>query len=907
MKGKSLPPRPPVAVRLFDRLLELVLPKGSWTEHAETVEVFSDLYVRTPRRKKPAMLFRELRGLARLFSARLTFQREANRHMPKHPPFFNRFSDTFAGIQHAIRGLANNPGYTFAFVLTLGLGIGANTAIFSIVNGVLLQPLPYPDADRIMYMKQPARLAGTENSLFSFPELAEYRAESRTISEFVEFGDWTFTVVGHGDPHRATGGLVSANYFDVLGIRPQLGRTLTIEDEDRAATPIAVLTHEYWVRVFGSDPDAIGTSFELNSKPVTIVGVLEPGSHYAGRRKQDFYVNYASNDHYVGASMQDDRTHRMTDAFALLAPGATLEQARTELGALNDRFHEAFPQDYPERFGFDLDVLPWREQLTSSARPTLLMLLGAVGMVLLIACANVANLTLTRLVKREREFAVRAALGAGKGQLRKQLLTETLLLSLAGAGFGLVVAKGSLDLLVSYTSRFTLRTGEIGLDMSVLGFTLLVAVGAAVLFAFGPGLPFSKDLGSSLTSAGSGRASGGVARRRAQKLLVVSQLTVSFVLLIGAGLLVRSLVNLTRVDPGFDLENVVTMDAIDFSGGRINNAREWNRQVFTEIRRQLKGYPGVRSVAVANAVPFKTQSPRPATIRVEGRQEDGIQSPAAAFISISPDYFETIGTRLLRGRDFTMSDDTLSANVAILNATMAEAYFGDDNPLGRRIAFLGNQGNWGEWHTIVGIAADTKSFGLNGSDVGVVYRPADQNFWGSTIAIRTIGDPMLLVENAREIIRQIDPNRPVENFATLGDLRSEDIAPWRLNTTLFSTFALLALVIAAVGIAGVLAFNVSQRTNEFGIRMSLGADRSNVLMMVLNEGTKMAAIGVVTGGVVAYGLTRLMTGLLFEVEPVDPATFAGVAVLLLGVAGVGSFLPARKATLVNPIDALKSE
>jgi putative ABC transport system permease protein len=550
--------------------------------------------------------------------------------------------------------------------------------------------------------------------------------------------------------------------------------------------------------------------------------------------------------------------------------------------------------------------LPWRDQLTQSARPTLLMLLGAVGMVLLIACANVANLTLTRLVRREREFAIRAAMGAGKSQLRKQLLSETLILSLIGAGLGMVVAKGSLNLLVSYTSRFTLRTGEIGLDMAVLGFTLLVAVGAAVLFAFGPGLPFSKDLGSSLTSAGSGRASGGVARRRAQKFLVVSQLAVSFVLLIGAGLLVRSLVNLSRVDPGFDLENVITMQAID--GGVGTGSAISNRQVFPEIQRQLKAYPGVRSVAIASFVPFNSQrTPIPFTIRVEGRAEDGLQSPSVAFNSVSPGYFETIGVSLVSGRDFTMIDDSLSAGVVIFNQTLVRTYFGDDNPLGRRIAVQNGSGTWSDWRTVVGVAADTKSFGLSGSDVGMIYQPAYQNSWGSTIAIRTMGDPRSLAQSAREIIRGVDPNRAVENVATLGDLRFENMAPSRLNATLFSTFALLALVIAAVGIAGVLAFGVSQRTNEFGIRMSLGANRGMVLRMVLNEGTKLAVVGVAIGSIAAYGLAKLMSGLLFQVEPVDPLTFAGVAILLLGVATAGSFFPARRATMVNPIDALKSD
>ena len=386
-------------------------------------------------------------------------------------------------LRHTVRSLVRAPGYTAAFVLTLGLGIGLNTAIFSVINGVLLSPLPYPDADRIMYVQQPAVAAGVPNTSFSFQEVQDYREQSRSLDQFVEYGDWTFTVVGDEEPHRAVGGLVTSNYFEVLALAPALGRTLGPQDDGDGAEPVMVLTHDYWRRVFGSDPEVIDRTVRLYafSAPTTtrIVGVLAPGMHYTGTRTQDFFVNYSTNDHYQSATMQDARAHRMTDVFARLRDGQTPEAAQTELATLNRAMHEEYPAAYPEHLGYAIRATLWQDELTSDARGTLLILMGTVALVLLLACANVANLTLTRIVRRERELAVRAALGAGRRRLRNQLLTENLVLSLAGAALGLVLAVFGLGLLVEYTNRFTVRTGEIAIDLPVLAFTIAVAVDSA--------------------------------------------------------------------------------------------------------------------------------------------------------------------------------------------------------------------------------------------------------------------------------------------------------------------------------------------------------------------------------------------------------------------------------------------
>ncbi len=810
----------------------------------------------------------------------------------------------FKSLLHILRTLLRNPGYSAAFILTLGLGIGANTAIFSVVNGVLLRPLPYPDADRIVYLRQPATQTGIDNRMFSFVEIADYREQARTIDEFIEFGDWTFNVLERGEPHRATGGLVTANYFTVLGLRPLLGRTLSEQDESPGAPPVAVLTYEYWQRVFGSDPAAVGQILDLTVKRAEIVGVLRPGSHYATMRKQDFYTNYTANDHYMSASMQDDRVHRMTDLFARLAPGAGVEAARAELQRIKARLHAEYPDAYPPEQGMDIVVTPWIEELTQRARPTLLLLLATAGFVLVIACANVANLTLTRLIRRERELAIRAAVGAAPGRLRRFLLGESLLLSLAGAVLGVVFAGAGLNLLVAYTARFTSRTGEIAVDGWVLFFTLLIAVGAAAVFAWSPGGRLARDLSGSLSAAPGARATGSLQRRRLQRLLVVGQLALSFMLLIGAGLLVRSLIKLHGVDPGFDLDNVLTMEAPDYS----QQDRARRQQFGDSLVETLSGQGAVRSAALAANAPLGRTFPIHRQIRVEGQSFDSpVQSPLSMFRYVTDDYFGTIGTPLLLGRDFEATDGEQSTQVAVLSKSMAEHYFPDQDAVGRRLSWKFGNGQWSDWITVVGVVADTKSDGIERQPVHTLYRPARQTFPPSTVLVRTAGDPKAVTPYVVEQIRALDPNRPVDHIYTLKELRDENIAPQRLNAALFGLFAGLALVIAAVGVAGVLAFQVSQRMHEIGIRMALGASKTRILAMVLREGALLAVAGLLLGGLGALLLARFLAGLLFEVEPLDPLTFVAVGVTLLLVACAASLLPARRATRADPMISLRAE
>jgi predicted permease len=782
-------------------------------------------------------------------------------------------------IRIALRTLPRMPGFSLAFILTLGLGIGANTAIFSVINGVLLRPLPYPDADRIVHLRQAQTAAGIENANFSFPEVADYRAQSKTLDQFVEFGDWTFNVLGHGDPHRAQGGLVTANFFPMLGARARLGRVLLPTDEGKGVEPVAVLTDAYWQRVFGADPAAVGQMLDLTVKKARIVGVLGPGSHYATQRRQDFYVNYAANDHYVGASMQNERVHRMTDVYARLTPGVTAAAAQAELRQIAARLHDADQAAYPKSRGFDTVVTPWKDELTAKAKPTLMIL----------------------LVQREREMAVRAALGAPGYLLRRQLLAENLVLSVLGGALGLVLAVSGLNLLIAYAGRFTNRTGEIALDGWVLGFTLVVSIGLALLFAWAPRLTFMNDPTRAMGSGG--RSTASIGRRRAQRLLVVSQLAASFMLLIGAGLLTRTLVRLYEIDPGFDLTNVLSLQTPDFA----QHNREQRMQFSRDVLERVKGEAAVQAAAMASAAPLAGSTAIPREIHVVGDPESGAGAPATVVRVVSGAYFTTVGTKLIAGRTFQPTDLQTSPPVVILSESMARYYFKQGSPVGRSVTWKLGNGNWSPPAEVVGVAADSRADGIDRRPMQTMYQAETQTAAQTTLLVRTAGAPDLLAPRIVETIRSIDPNRPVDHVQTLEELRDETIAPQRLNATLIGVFSLLALAIATVGVAGVLAFSVSQRTNELGIRLALGAERGAILRMILREGAVMAIAGVVIGGLAAVPLASLLKGLLFGVEPVDPLTMGFSAVLLVVVALAASAIPARRATAVDPMTALRSE
>ena len=811
-------------------------------------------------------------------------------------------------LRHALGSLIKSPGFSLVFIVTMGLGIGANTAIFSAVNGVLLRPLPHEDGDRLVYLRHSAALAGIENVLFSVPEIDDYRQGAPSLAEVAEFSAMSFTMLGHDAPTLVRTGIVSGNYFEVMGLEARIGRTIGPADDGEESAAVSVLTDEYWRSVFGADPQIVGRTVEMNGRTVTFIGVLEPAPPYPERT--DIYVNMSTSPHHQDAAMNHDRIHRMTEVFARLAPDATVESANTEVRGISARIHSDYPESYGEGSGFTVSVTPLKEQLTARARPVLLLLLATALFVLFIACANIANLTLTRVLRRDHELAIRVSLGGSRWALRRQLLAESLLLSIAGAAVGLVIGTLSIDLFAAFAGRFTARASEIGLDGTVFGFALLIAVASSLVFAWLPRLPDAAGAGGSLSRAGA-RTTAGSRAKNAQRALVVAQISTSFVLLIGAGLLVRTLIHLQQVDSGFDGEAVLTMDIpTDFEGMTWDQRRNYYLGILDDVR----SLPRVSSAALTSAVPLTDASGSFMwEIGIEGFEPpSGAPTPRADFRVVSPDFFRTLGIDVVHGREFVSTDLEGAQNVVIINESMAEAYFPGLDPIGKRIAWTDEVAKLlqlqGDWRTVVGVVADTRDNGFDEGVVHAMYNPYPQvQAWTGSLVVRSVGDPSALVSPIREVLLARDPNQPMDNVVTIAELERESVAPRRVTTMLLAAFATLALLIAAVGIGGVLAFSVGSRTREFGIRSALGAAPPQVWSGVLAEGALLAGVGVALGGVLASSLSRFMTGLLVGVPAIDPLTYFLVGIILIVVAMGAAWVPAWRAAQVSPLEALTAE
>ena len=809
-------------------------------------------------------------------------------------------------LRYALRSLARARGFTLAVVLTLGLGIGANTAIFSVVRGVLLRPLPHREGGRLMYLRQSADGAGGENVRFSVPEINDFRSAAKTLGGIAEYSPMTFSLVGESDAVRIDVGLVTGNYFSVMGLSPLSGRAFGDGDDGPGAAPVMMLTHEYWLKRFGGDPAIVGKSVRVNGRAVTVVGVLQPAPHFPQR--MDALMNMVNSEHHLSAMMVTGRTHRMTEMIARLAPGAAVEQARAEVAAISSRVHAENPEAYDAASGYRVTLTPFQEVLGQKARLTLWLLMGAAGFVLVIACANVANLTLMRGVRREHELVVRAALGAGTGRLRRLLLAENLVLALLGGALGLLIAFAGVGMLVAFAERFSPRAGEIRVDGVVLGFTFALALVVAVLLSFVPALARENALGASL-AAGGRRATGGVRRQRMQQTLVVAQIAVSVVLLTGAGLLTRTMQRLAVVDTGLRAENVLTME-VPFDFGAQSDAVAIS--LYEQMQSQLAALPGVRQVGFGSTVPLRAAGFM-LDVKAEGRPvSPGEPMPRSEYRTASPDYFRTAGIPLLRGREFESTDRPGSGRVAIINKTLAERLFPGQDPIGRRVAWTGEVLKFipvsGDWRTVVGVVGDTKDGGLDADPLPVMFMPfAQESFPSGGLVIRTMGDAAAIAPVATRIVRGIAPQQPIEKVLTLDQIRDESVGPRRPNALLVASFGALALVVAAIGIAAVLAFSVIARTGEIGIRMSLGADSARVQRMVLSEGGALVGLGLALGVAGALLLSRLIRGLLFGVAPHDPATLAGVALLMAAVGVAACWLPALRAARIQPSAALRAQ
>jgi predicted permease len=811
---------------------------------------------------------------------------------------------TIADIKYAFRSLSRARGFAIAVVLTLGLGIGANTAIFSVVRGVLLKPLPHRGGDRLIYLRQAINGPGGENVLFSVPEILDFRGTAKSMAGIAEYSQMTYTMTGSSDAVRVNVGLTTGNYFNVMGLSPVLGRLLTDADDGTSVPPVMVLTHEYWMKRFGGDRNVVGKTVILDGKKVTIIGVVQPAPYFP--RPMDAILNMVISEHHTSAMMVQGRTHRMTEMIARLAPGATVQQARTEVNTIRARVQKEFAESYDPGSGYHVVVTPFREVLGEKARLTLWLLMGAAAFVMIISAANVANLTLMRSVRREHELVVRAALGAGTARLRRLLLTENLVLASMGAVLGLAIAAGGVQLLVSLAERYSPRANEIRLDGMVLAFALLLSVVVAVILSYAPTLAKEGKLGG-LIAAGVNRSSGGVRRQRLQRGLVVAQIAVSVVLLMGAGLLTRTMLQLSEVRDGLRTDQVLTME-LPLGFGTMSDAEA--RALYDRMRLEVRALPGVSEVGIGSTMPLRSSQFR-LDIKADGRAlAPGEAQPSAEGRMVNPEYFRASGIPLLQGREFGMTDGEKSPRVVILNKTLADKLFPDKNPIGQRVAWTGDVlrfiGISGDWRTVVGVVADTKDGGLDVPTGPVAFLPfAQEQVFGGGLVIRADADPTALVPAATRIVRGIAPKVPIENVLTVAQIRDESVAPRRLNAVLVSSFGVLAVIIAAVGIAGVLAFSVSARTNEIGIRMSLGADAGRVQRMVLGEGGILLAFGLVIGVSGALLTTRLMQGLLFGVAPHDPVTLGVVAVAMSAIGIAACWLPALRAARIDPVAAIR--
>ena len=822
----------------------------------------------------------------------------------------------FRDLKYAIHSLSRTSGLACAVILTLALGIGANAAIFTLVRGVLLRPLVNRGEDRLIYVRQSAPGIGDDNTNFSVPEIQDLSASVKSVSAFGQFSTIGFTMIGLGEPREVRAGVVSGSYFEVMGLRPVLGRLLDMHDDGPSAAGAAVLTYRFWTTALHSDPTVIGKQVRLNTRTATIVGVLEPSVPYPA--DTELIANVVTSPHHLSATMVTGRVHRMTQLFGRLAPGVTLDQARAELQAAYSAMKRDHAEAYPVQADFRLDAKLLRDQVTTGARTILIVLMGASVLVFIIACCNVANLLLARAVRREGELAVRTALGASRGTLRRLLLAESLLLCGAGAIVGVLTARPMVAILARYASRFSVRALDLTIDSSMLWVGAGLAILASVLLAFIPRLPSaSTSQGFNLSSGGT-RITGSTNRRL--RMFAVTQIAASFILIAGAAMLIKTLLSLQAVQTGFDMHRVLAMNVPVMSYGKTPD------QIINYYRdtiRRIKELPGVDGVAEGTSVPWRDAAAFGPGFEFTGeghikgaREED----PLAQFRAVSPGFFAALGVPIINGRDFNDDDRRGGEPVVIISQSVAERMFPGQDAVNRHILwtdpvmdFIGmSKGP----RRVVGVAADVDDEHIVPGRALTIYHPFGQvpdafpdngvNIFGGRLFVHTRMNPYALVTPITRIVREMSIDQPVERAATLEDIRAEVLTPDRLNTIVFGGFAAVALAIAIVGVGGVLAFSVSARTREFGIRLAIGSQPWRLLAGVVAEGTAMAGAGVIAGTAVGFLLARL-AGRFVDVKMPGALPVVLAALVLMVVAVVASALPAARAARVNVMQALRSE
>ena len=811
-------------------------------------------------------------------------------------------------LRYGARMLLKQPGFTLIAVLTLALGIGANTAIFSVVNGVLLRPLPYPGQARLLMVWSNFQTQGLSKLGLTQLEYVRLREESRAFAQVGAFRSGTMTLTGAGEPERVATSQASANLFDTLGVQVLRGRGFTAGEEAQGRNNVVILSYGFWQRRFAADPRAIGQAITLDGQSYDIIGALPPGvqspNELTGGARPELWLTLGLN------RAQPNRGSHNLNTIARLRDGVKPEAAQTDVSAIISRVVSENQSFYPVDGTYRNDVTELREEVVGNVRLALLVLLSAVLFVLLIACANVANLTLARGETRQKELAIRAALGARRFTLVRQLLIESLLLALVGGGCGVLLAVWGVDTLKTLNPGNLPRLAEVRLDARVLGFTLLISLLGGLLFGLVPALRAAKtDLHAGLKEGGRGSNAG---RSRLRGSLVVAEMALALLLLVGAGLLINSFWRLQRVNPGINPAGSLTL-ALAPSATAYQNAEQVNG-LYERLLEKLRALPGVQAVAATSPLPFTGANDT--MMEIEGIPfGPNATKLSADFTVITPAYFQTMGVRLLRGRLFNESDQEGSLPVAVISETLARAQWPNEDPLGRRVRLLDAPPERAttRYMTIVGVVAEVKNQGLNATPRQEMYVPIGQqasagvNIRSMALVLRTATEPLSLAQAARQAVWSVDRNIPITNVQTMEQILAASVAERRFNATLLGVFALVALCLSAAGIYGVLAYSVSRRTQEIGIRMALGAQTRDVLRLILKQGMTLASVGVALGLAAALALTRLFEALLFGVSATDPLTFALIALLLLLVALLACWIPARRATKVDPMSALRCD
>jgi putative ABC transport system permease protein len=810
--------------------------------------------------------------------------------------------DGVAGdVRYACRSLGNHPGFAIVVILTLALGIGANAAIFSVVNAVLLRPLPYHDADRLVVIWGDLHRPGVNEIPASAGEFVDYRDRAHAFEHVAAYDTLGFNLTGIGEPERLDGAVVTASLFPLLGASAQVGRTFLSAEEQPGREQVVVLSHALWQRRFKGDAAIVGQMVVLDGTPVQVVGVMPATFQYPDAGVEIWKPMLLDAE----ALSEDNRGSHGYTALARLKPGVTLAQAQADLAAVTATFKAEHPGNYRGGFSANLRLLQ-AEIVGDTARP-LLILLGAVAVVLLIACANVANLLLARAASRRREIALRTALGASRGRLVRQLLTESVLIAIVGGVIGLVLASWGVDLLIASAPETIPRFREVGVDRRVVLFTAIVSLGTGLLFGIVPAL---RAAGAPLneTLKDGGRVGDSAAHGRAGRLLVISEVALSLVLLIGAGLLIHSFARVQNVEPGFDARNVLTL-RLALPESRYSTFQKGDA-FFDELFTALRSRPDVRGVAAANALPFSGLGGS-RTFHIEGREPKRPEDQTEEQLRIVTDgYFATMRIPVVKGREFSDRDTLSGPRVAVVNEALARKHWPNESPIGRRVGFSRDEP---QWYEIVGIVGNIKHRGLDAADRPELYVPSRQPLFANWtvrpmyVAVRTDADPQAVAATVRRELARVDRDQPISDMRTMDERIGRSLAGRRFNMVLLAVFASLALTLAGIGIYGIVAYSVTERTHEIGVRLALGAQRRDVMAMIVAQGMVLTMIGTAVGVVSALLVTRMMSSLLFGVSAADPVTFVVIPVLLAAVAFVACSVPARRATRVDPLVALRAE